>query len=311
MKDAFLRTHRELVNLLASCWAAFPCNRKFENDSKPHFRKSDAGSSSYRSLEQAFQDFQWDKKCFVASTISLLKSQSRIQESIKTGSQGELFADLCGVLRWGGVLTTAIAGPLLDKREHGQLIEYFSWISSVKPFDASAEDLNILQTIPDECGDLLSNSGLTKIYSVLGSSCVIYDDRVSAALGKIITWYLGDRELPDELKLVMSTKRSRNPSTCVQKFPTKIWANTEKKAIQQVVKHAESNVKANWLIGAVVQKLRRENEHYEKVLRYVSTAVQDDIDDREIDDLWLAMRIFESSLFMAGYSVNSVRSCDG
>lgn len=308
MKDAFLRTHRELIDFLASCWATFPRNKKFENDSRPHFRKSDASSSSYQSLEQAFQDFQWEKKCFVASTISLLKSQSRIQESIKTGSQGELFADLCGVLRWGGVLTTAIAGPLLDKRENGQLIRYFSWISSIKPFDAGTADLNILQTAPIECGDLLSNSGVTKIYSVLGSSCIIYDDRVSAALGKIITWYLGDRELPNELKLVMSAKSSRNPSTCVQKFPTKIWTKTEKKATQQVVKHAESNVKANWLIEAAVQKLRSENEHYEKLLRYVSTAVQNDIDDRKIDDLWLAMRIFESSLFMAGYSVNSVRS---
>ena len=80
MKDAFLRTHRELIDFLASCWATFPRNKKFENDSRPHFRKSDASSSSYQSLEQAFQDFQWEKKMLRSKhyfTFEVAKSYSR------------------------------------------------------------------------------------------------------------------------------------------------------------------------------------------------------------------------------------------
>ena len=284
-RDDFLASHHALVQLLVDCWSAFPNQEVFVNPSKKRYRRSDEDLSTYCSLSEAFQDFSWDEKNFTASTESLLVSRQRLKKSILSDSSSELFVDLCEVLRWGGVLTTSIAGPLLDKYNNNSLLEYFNWILKNKPFDASNQNADLLASNLE----LLSDSGTTKIYSVIGDSCVIYDDRVAAALGKIITWYKKNEPLSQDLRFVVGTDK-RNPSNQVQKF-------RPKSSCKSKLEHAKSNLKANWLIDAAVSRLLNVNPSFSQLVTQHAAALKTN------DMQWLAMRTFESALFMAGHTV--------
>ena len=284
-KHDFLASHQPLVQLLVDCWDVFPNQEVFVNPSEKRYRRSDSDLSTYRSLSEAFQDFSWDKKNFIESTQALLVSRQRLNKSILRDSSSQLFVDLCEVLRWGGVLTTAIAGPLLDKHNNNSLLEYFNWILRCKPFDAANENADLLASN----SELLSDSGTTKIYSVIGESCVIYDDRVAASLGRIITWYSKTECLSDDLRLVVG-KDKRNPGNKIHKFRVKSPYISK-------VEHAESNLKANWLIDESVKRLLKVNSSFSQLVTEHATALKTN------DTHWLAMRTFESALFMAGHTV--------
>ena len=220
-KQRFLARHQLLVDLMAGYWTGSnQYGIVFRNTSPQRFRKSDKRCSTYQNLGQAYEDFRWDSNDFGVNTRKLLDLQVKIRNDIRRKSKGDLLAHLCDVLAWGGVLTTAVTRPLLEKYKKNELLNYFGWIYEQGPFDASSEDLSELKNIPLDAGVLLSNSGLTKIYSVIGSRCVIYDNRVAAAVGKIIVDYLAEKPLVTESSLVMGPE-PRDPSTSLHKFPKK------------------------------------------------------------------------------------------
>jgi len=289
-KQKFLDKHERLVELLVSCWDQLPNNEAFHNASPTRFRRSESkNGNKYLSLNCAFQDFEWEKQKFVDTSLSLVTLGDEIKQNIKVKSKGDLLFNLCKVLEWGGVLTTSIMRPILEKYEHHQLVEYFEWVSVKQPFDESKHDLGLFADVPESVGKLLSNSGLTKIYCAIGSSGVIYDDRVAASLGRIITWYLGTNSMPSELVFVVGGG-SRDPSTKSHRFL--------KKGGSSSIDHAQSNLKANWLISACVCELMLTNESFKSIMAAHVSIIE------KRNELWLAMRIYEAALFMAGYSLN-------
>lgn len=288
-KQKFLDKHENLVQLMVRCWDKLPNSKAFYNASPKSFRKSNSPRSIYSSLYDAFKDFEWEEKKFEDTSLSLVTLGDEIKQNIKMKSKGDLLFNLCKVLEWGGVLTTSIMRPILAKYENHQLIEYFEWISTSQPFDASKLDLGLFMNVPESVGHLLSNSGLTKIYCAIGSSSVIHDDRVAASLGRIITWYLGTNPMPIELMLLVGGG-SRDPSTETHRFL--------KKGGSSSIDHAQSNLKANWLISACVCELMRTNESFKSVVAEHVSIIE------KRNELWIAMRIYEAALFMAGYSLN-------
>lgn len=289
-KQKFLEKHKKLVELMVKCWDELPNNKAFYNASPKRFRGSKSKPfEKYVSLHCAFRDFEWEKKKFEDTSLSLVTLGDEIKQNIKMKSKGDLLFNLCNVLEWGGVLTTSIMRPILSKYENHQLIEYFEWVSTSQPFDASNLDSGLLLNVPESVGQLLSNSGLTKIYCAIGSSTVIYDDRVAASLGRIITWYLGMNSTPVELMFVVGGG-SRDPSTESHRFL--------KKGGSSSVDHAQSNLKANWLISACVCELMLTNESFKSIMAAHVSILE------KRNELWLAMRIYEAALFMAGYSLD-------
>lgn len=295
-KKKFLEKHEHLVDLMSDCWMGRnTTNIVFKNRSLRRFRKSNNEVSIYSNLSEAYQDFQWGSDDFCSSTRKLLDLQVKIRKDIRTDSKGDLLAHLCEVLAWGGVLTTAVTTPLLVKYQQNELLSYFEWIYEKSPFDASSMDFSELGKLPSNAGVLLSNSGLTKIYSVIGSRCVIYDNRVSAALGKIIIEYLAEKPLAPELGIVMGPN-PRDPSTARHKFPKK------SSGASHILAHAKSNVIVNWLIlNAVDQLLTCSSAFKDEVNKQLSHCCEGH--DITRDEKWMAMRIYESGLFMAGHSV--------
>lgn len=275
---------------MVQSWSAFPREQYFTNPSNSRYRKSNSDEAVYYSLSHAFEDFSWEKKSFIESTGILLQCKSQLVLSINGGSSGELFADLCEVLQWGGVLTTAIAGPLLNKHKEKKLKNYFQWVLKKLPFDADNQDYTELEKCHERhTGELLSDSGTTKIYSVIGNSCIIYDDRVAACLGRMITWHLGNAVLTEDIKFVVGIGK-RNPSTPTQKFVIKSGKTTK-------LDHAKSNLRANWLVKSSVERLLLENASFRDVVANATKEFPN------ADQTWLAMRIYESAMFMAGHTV--------
>ena len=236
-------------------------------------------------MGQAYEDFRWDSNDFGVNTRKLLDLQVKIRNDIRRKSKGDLLAHLCDVLAWGGVLTTAVTRPLLEKYKKNELLNYFGWIYEQGPFDASSEDLSELKNIPLDAGVLLSNSGLTKI-CVIYSRCVIYDNRVAAAVGKIIVDYLAEKPLVAELSLVMGLKPGIRP------LPAQI---SKEKGGYSYPCSAKSNVVVNWLISTVVDQLLTGSSGFKDEVKQLSNC--SDGLGVEQDEKWMAMRIYESGLF--------------
>ena len=175
------------------------------------------------------------------------------------------------------------------------MLSYFGWIYEKGPFDSISKDLSELENVPLDGGALLSNSGLTKIYSVIGDRCVIYDNRVAASLGKIITEYLAGDPLCAELSIVVGPK-PRDPSTLLHRFPKKGRRDVN------VLSHAKSNLAANWLISAVVDLLLENSPRFKKEVNKQLDACCRGLDVTR-HEKWMAMRIYEAGLFMAGHTV--------
>jgi hypothetical protein len=292
-RDDFLLDQEPLINFMCRSWDNFE-RFKFENFSRKTNRKShDEATSTYGSLKAAFEDYIWDSGDFSTSTRLLIKYRGELKSNIDASNSNDVFISICDILRWGGVLTVAIAGKFLDKHHANELLPYMQWIESSLPFDASSISLSVFDDAPSL---LLSDSGATKVYSVLGNQCIIYDDRVAASLCYIISQFYDGMELPQSIRLVTGAsgssankyKGNRNASSLTHKFSTK---SLDK------LPHAESNIKANWLIFRMVEQMLATNNEFCELVD--AQCKKTKFNNR----IWIAMRIVETALFMAGHTV--------
>ena len=122
-------------------------------------------------------------------------------------------------------------------------------------------------------------AGYSKIYSLLLDDFPIYDSRVACVLTSLIRLFCRDRSLPRVpclLQLVIPPDQqggtNRNPSDEQHLFEGIRGA--------QYTKHADSNLKAAWLLGALVK-----------------------VDGSEFDSVPSERRVLalQSALFMLGY----------
>ena len=296
-KKEFINKNKKLIQYISNSWNSFD-GFTFENNSSGRYRKSTESKSIYASLREAYDDYRWDKKDFLDSTKNLieLKNSLRHQNTIFKKHNGnnsaDLFVIICRILQWGGVLDQNIAGKFLDKQVNGELASYLNWIIDEKPFDASTTSFEVFRTAPSS---LLSDSGATKIYTLSSDECIIYDDRVAASLGLLISRFHESSPLPESLKLVVG-KRSkkgsnRDPSTQNHRFLLKTSSKTT------IEDHAYSNLKANWIISEVAKRLLNSEQSFQYLVKDCCSKASFN------NELWVAMRIIESALFMAGHSV--------
>jgi hypothetical protein len=288
-KSEFLNNHIDLIDYICSAWNDFD-DITLQNPSSKRNRVSDTKVSEYSSLEQAFTDYQWNGESFENSTRLLLETRKNLLRLMREGTSAEIFVELCRVLHWGGVLTNAITGPVLLKHTRNELVDYFKWIIDSKPFDASSQNFKCFESAPSA---LLSDSGTTKIYSVINDQCIIYDDRVAASFCFLISRHFNDSQLPPHLTLVVGARKNgngnRDPSNRAHRFLPKASQPCKNE-------HARSNLKSNWIISAVASKLLDNDQFKSRVNEYSEKL---DFNNQ----LWIAMRILEASLFMAGHTV--------
>lgn len=246
----------------------------------------------FSSFYQAYEKYCWKGKSFPDTESYLNKLSVEIQKSLKTNNFA--FLQSCyKILDWGG---------------GGSLRAYnIDWLCGRENDDPIANVSRAIAVMlhhqPDltefEKGKLRSNAGFTKIYAMLKpNDIVIYDSRVAASLGFYIAEFCQSRglqEIPDELKIChmpakegqsSGYKKLRDPSIGEFQFNSFQSRNS-----RDTSAHAESNIKANWILKSVIKKLQKKS-----------------------DDKFWNLRRLEASLFMLGYDLNDqnklARDCD-
>lgn len=210
-----------------------------------------------------------------------------------------LFASCLNILEWGGVLNKSSIEWLFDKYKRGKLghcIQLASdLLTSVDDEDVQyyfSKEKNMTNQVFKEHKDnlsgsqqhryLLMNAGMTKVYSLYCGESVIYDGRVGAALGLLVSRYLAsanrsDDPVPETLRFPWGADRKtgveRNPSTETHIFP-KLGSSGM---------HALWNLRANWILSdslnnrdelwGVKNDAGGKNELQKRMLRAVEAAV--------------------------------------
>lgn len=198
------------------------------------------------SLEDAYKSYFWASKGFNETSRLLVPLRLSLCEAYYSENKASLVSAAGAVFDWG---LTANASAWNKK-----------WARSSKDFissigkalhELSSSNPNPKVFDDDQCR---MNSGFTKVYALLHPGSIIYDGRVGAALGFLVTRFLstkGATKLPDSLAFPWAPgvgKANRNPSVGSLRFPT----------IQSLgpkgVGHAEWNIRANWIINEVVNQ---------------------------------------------------------
>ena len=229
-------------------------------------------------LESAFKNYSWNRESYEQNKSKL----DNISKVLKTNDEQNLYDACLACLEWGAggtgiALYTRNKTWIDEKINQGininQLLDgAHKQVSSNQPdLDSFTSDQHRM------------NSGFTKIYALRYDDFIIYDSRVAAALGLLVVKYCKSNnlnEIPENLKFHYAHKYpngggidKRNP--CIGEFQFPKLNNDSRK-------HAESNIKANWLLGEIVSK---EEGFW------------------GIGDHSECLRALEAALFMVGYSV--------
>lgn len=183
---------------------------------------------------------QYESDHTFSDNEKILSSLSeQIKHSLKEGDLDGVFFAAVRILDWGQVYRGSLKW-LINKKLENTLVQSIQ--DALKILDG--DSFNLLQRFDGK--DLRMDSGTTKIFSLASKNSIIYDDRVGAGLGKLVVKYLDEysiADLPKELKFMRSSNSDRNPSKGKYKFPTRGKSPS--------LIHAESNIKANWLLEAV------------------------------------------------------------
>ena len=228
-------------------------------------------------LEDAFKKYWWDNNDYNQNKEKL----DQLERSIKTfhakqdKDPNKCFELVKEVFIWGGVWN-------VNKRKVKEIPEkdLLNQIENgIKVMNSEEPNLDIFNKKSTRM-----NAGYTKYYSLACREVIIYDGRVGAALGLMVRKFCEENnkhEVPNKLKFRWGPARGnkiiRDPSLRNYQF-IEFRGND--------LKHAESNIKANWII---VEALRRA-KNKKNIITW---------EGKEID-----IRMIEAALFTIGYSLN-------
>lgn len=253
---------------------------KVERVNQDFLKKNVGKLMWFTRLESAFRKYVWKQQDYNINKGILGNISNSLHTAIRNNNLMDFYLAALACLEWGTgnkrlKLYSANREWLWKRSRTTNLIQLFQ------------DSFNVLSS---RCPNLAGfeekyrmNSGFTKIYSLSFDDFIIYDSRVAAALGRLVTLYCaqsGLTAIPGPLKFSWSgtdkDKLKRNPSVCNYQFG-RINNNS--------VYHAEWNIKANWLLKAVVERFG-------------------DGGFWELNDPQECLRALEAALFMVGYDVS-------
>ena len=185
-----------------------------------------------------FKEYPTKKENPCCSSIFEIEKIRQEQEVAKVCSK---------VLSWGGVQTGAF--DFLNLLAESKLIEHLK--KSKNYFDSGIEDLESFQKLTDD----KMNASWSKVYSLTCNiPFVIFDSRVSAALQFLAGIFLiekGSDEIPSCLQFPALESRTDRPRLFeCSNFKFKLASDKPKQ-------HAIWNLRANWIIEAVLGKMSK------------------------------------------------------
>lgn len=233
------------------------------------------------SLFDAFAQYAWPNSRgsnFKANASELEMLRKRLEDALRHNDDEEACEAAVDVMKWGGVAAGNVRWLRSNRQGLAQVLK------NIKDALSSGEDADPRLTNPG----LRFNAGMTKVYSLLCDSFIIYDSRVAAALGLAVAKYGLQHKLSSVPALLQfpwspakeapgqQNPKRRNPSQGTFGF----------RKLQAGPMHACWNLRATWLLEAVLKDL---DSNFNK---------QEGISP---------LRALEAALFMIGYDLpNSV-----
>lgn len=285
-KDAFLNDQyvKEFIDYLVELVSGNqPINHQYQVEAvNQHFMPNQVGQIvRFDLLEDAFNGYVWKTQNYANNAAALNSIAINLRNALQTRNEIDLYNAALDCLAWGAgsmafKLFTANRAWLSLRKKQTLLVDLFD--KSFQQLSHPCPNINGFKS-----GHYRMNSGMTKIYALTYDDFIIYDSRVAAALGRFVTQYSSANSLggiPTYLSFGWTGPKKRNPSIGGYRFP---------RLNNNSLKHAEWNVKANWLLTAVVDRF---------------------FDDQGQGGFWdcnnrqECLRRLEAALFMIGYDVS-------
>ncbi|HGW3656260.1 TPA: hypothetical protein ACNH47_001663 [Pseudomonas aeruginosa] len=257
-----------------------------------HTNRKSGGIWSCGSLYDAYAQYHWPHPSlprlsrpkgadFAHNAATLSALRSNLQKALcPTPNDSAACIAVIDVMTWGGVRAGNVRWLNANAKGLAELL--INIRDALNANDTSDHRL----TNPNP----RFNAGMTKVYSLICESLVIYDSRVAAALGWIVVKYcqaVGLQQVPEELRFPWAPAKStpgtsnpkqRNPSAGALTFPT----------LRSGAHHAQWNLKASWLLEAVLSSPQAQSSEF------VTSIPQGE-----------RLRALEAALFMIGYDLAS------
>lgn len=237
---------------------------------------------SCTSLYNALEGYEWPFPSIVrleipagfsfennSTALSVLKSN--LLESLNAKDDDGFYLAAIDVMTWGGVRNGNVAWLTKNKIDITQLI-----LNARDAFNLGCIENSVI-SLPT----FRFNSGMTKVYSLICDNFIIYDSRVAAALEWAVVLYAKNQSfqvIPEELQFPHAPSRNgihkRNANFNSMMFPS----------LRPGPHHAAWNLKASWLLDAVLKNSRPQKS---KFSNYGENS----------------LRALEAALFMLGYDL--------
>ena len=215
-------------------------------------------------------DFGQSGRSFAENAVALNNLRNKLRQAYLNSDTALLCKLSCMVLEWGGVSNWNADWCINNS---GRLLStYREGMRMLKP------------GIADDRGPFPGrfNSGMTKIYSLLLDDFIIYDGRVGAALGYLVSRYCLDRGLtsiPSLIRFPWSPGKETNSANPKNRNPSS--GDLQIESISSPAEHARWNLRASWLLKEVAGQ------------------------SSKFSGLGESLRALEAALFMIGYDLGS------
>lgn len=246
---------------------------------------------SCNSLFDAFSHYRWNHPgnsrlgfnpgdCTMSNGLAL----AALRHDLKHihGNDNRALDAALDVMSWGGVNAGNASWLKANKQGLAGLLE------TVQTAMDAGDELS-----PVLCSKHLRfNSGMTKVYSLLCKNFVIYDSRVAAALGWLIVKYCqsqGLSSVPQALCFPWAAAKEA-PKAANPKRRNPGDGNLQFKGLRSGSHHALWNLRANWVLSAVLAHPAAKGSTFHSV------AGPHD-----------PLRALEAALFMIGYDLGLQR----
>lgn len=210
----------------------------------------------YKGLADALAQYVWPHletmgapagQTLQSNGVALNALQKALIASVTSNNDKAVCDAACEVMRWGGVTNGNLAW--LEENKTG--------LANTVKTVANALGKGNLEDPVLGSAHLRFNAGMTKVYSLLVDDFIIYDSRVAAALGWLVVHYCQDKKLsqvPAELNFPWaSAKEAPNNTNPKNRNPGK-GNDYRFSVLPSGSKHAEWNLKASWVLQAVLDK---------------------------------------------------------
>lgn len=227
------------------------CTKSFTHE---YVNRRERTHWTFTSISNALSQYYWRHSAvrtapagttLESNHIALDTLASELKQSVLENNDEQACLAAMDVMRWGGVTNGNNQWLINNKVGLAQTLRSVS--SAINNGDWKHQAL--------QADDLRFNAGMTKVYSLLADNFIIYDSRVAAALGWLVTQY-GENQLtstPSELAFPWAPAKeainnpyakNRNPSKGGFYFPT----------LRSGKHHAEWNLKASLILLSALEK---------------------------------------------------------